>query len=380
MSDLVDGALTSYNESQECPTRTVTDKNTGKARCCNLGDKIFLPDSLVIFDWSTEYTLDHLIQEALKFATHSKRPGELRKEDVQKALEVDCYDPLCSTWLSEKSDMPVPLKNYVSYPEEPPTLVCVERHWLAIEGVQPNVPQNPSIMFIARHSEGALPLIPEAKKCKLELISYGDDDDVSVPDDEAQRLYDVTVDAVLNTSDDDRSIDTLGTLLENFFKQKAAQRLEDKVTEFISDQVKRNLGSPRLLERLVVFMDKYVLSQNMNVGKHADKFIPPLLSCIVTKNIGGNDGSSHFEIRSSAAKVLSNLCRKNGPKENKKIIKTLTHILEDPKRVLPACYGALVALHSIEIKALSLSLSYVHTKLLKSFLKRDIIILLLFHQ
>lgn len=362
MTDLVDGALRAFNDAKEYPTHTLTNKKTGTERCCNMGNVIINSEALAHLDWSTERALDRLIQEALKFATHSKHPGKLYKDDVQCALAVECHNQIYGTLRDETRDTPTKLKDYGSwYFEEPPTLVCVERHWLAIEGVQPSIPQNPPMMEIARFSEGALPLIPEAKKCKLEL-SLQEKEEVCVPEDEVQKLYDVTTAAVLSPPGgrDERDIGSLELMLENFFKQKAARQLEGKVTDFLSDQVKKNLSNAPLLERLVVFMDKFVLAPSASANSHASKFIPALLSCIITKNIGGADGCSHFEIRSRAAKVLSNMCKKNGQKENKKIIKTLLHTLEDPQKSLPAYYGAMVALYSIDTKTTLLYLSVVN--------------------
>ena len=364
MSNLVDDALRAFNDTKEYPTHTLTDRRTGKERCCNMGNTILRSDALAALDWHTEHALDRLIQEALKFAMHSKHPGRLCKEDVQSALEVEGHEQIYGGLIDESRAPPVKLADYGPwYFEEPPTLVCVERHWLAIEGIQPNIPQNPPLMEIARFSEGALPLIPEAKKCKLELCSHEDEDE-DVPEDEVQKLYDVTTSIVLSPSDDERDVGSLEPMLENFFKQKAARQLEERVTNFLSEQVKKNLSHARLLERLVVFMDKFVLAPSVKASSHASKFIPALLSCIITKNIGGADGSSHLEIRSRAANVLSNMCKKSGSKENRKIIKTLLHTLEDPKKSIPACYGAIIALHSIDTKTTSLYLSVVNNALI----------------
>ena len=107
-----------------------------------------------------EYRLREVIQDALKFARHSKRSA-ISTEDVNASLRLRDVEPLYGF---PAGAGPVPFREVPGQPElffqeqkelqlkdvlaaklpRPPVAVNVVPHWLAVEGVQPVIPENPN--------------------------------------------------------------------------------------------------------------------------------------------------------------------------------------------------------------------------------------------
>lgn len=116
----------------------------------NLKDDI---SNLLIQD--TEYRTREIIIEAVKFARHSKRK-KLLPRDINSALQTKNVQKLYG-YHTEKEiiktanlyylqDEEVDLEELVSKPLPPvPCEPTFTSHWLAIEGVQPRIVQNPTL-------------------------------------------------------------------------------------------------------------------------------------------------------------------------------------------------------------------------------------------
>ena len=107
-----------------------------------------------------EYRLREVIQDACKFMRQSKRT-ELSTEDVNSSLIMRRCEPLYGF---PAGAGPIPFQEVPGHPElyipvnkeidlkdilaaklpRPPIAVNVVPHWLAVEGVQPLIPENPT--------------------------------------------------------------------------------------------------------------------------------------------------------------------------------------------------------------------------------------------
>ena len=106
-----------------------------------------------------EYRLREVIQDAVKFMRHSKR-SKLSTEDVNSSLQLRDVEPLYGF---PAGSGPIAFREVPNHPElfyqeqrelelkdilatklpKPPVAVNVVPHWLAVEGVQPLIPENP---------------------------------------------------------------------------------------------------------------------------------------------------------------------------------------------------------------------------------------------
>ena len=107
-----------------------------------------------------EYRLREVIQDACKFMRHSKRT-ELSTDDINSSLVMRRCEPLYGF---PAGAGPIPFHEVPGHPElyipenkildlkdilaaklpRPPIAVNVVPHWLAVEGVQPLIPENPA--------------------------------------------------------------------------------------------------------------------------------------------------------------------------------------------------------------------------------------------
>ena len=107
-----------------------------------------------------EYRVREILQEAIKFMKHSKRE-RLTCDDISHALRLHNVEQLfgyrsgaamsyvranASGNLYFPADEVVDFNRLLQAPLPPvPRDVSFATHWLAVEGVQPAIPQNPSL-------------------------------------------------------------------------------------------------------------------------------------------------------------------------------------------------------------------------------------------
>ena len=114
-----------------------------------------------------EYRLRDLVQGALKFAKHGRR-DHLTTEDINYALRLRNCEPLYGFASPDPPKFCRALTKGVFYLEDPelnladllaeplprvPIHPSFSMHWLAINGVQPRIPQNPTEEEIAAQTE-----------------------------------------------------------------------------------------------------------------------------------------------------------------------------------------------------------------------------------
>ena len=152
MSDPTDGVADGGNDRVSPESIKVIAQTVGIEALPDEVARALAPDA--------EYRLREVIQDALKFARHSKR-STISTEDVNASLRLRDVEPLYGF---PAGAGPVPFREVPGQPElffqeqkeltlkdvlaaklpRPPVAVNVVPHWLAVEGVQPLIPENPS--------------------------------------------------------------------------------------------------------------------------------------------------------------------------------------------------------------------------------------------
>ena len=152
MSDPTDGVADGGNDRVSPESIKVIAQTVGIEALPDEVARALAPDA--------EYRLREVIQDALKFARHSKR-STISTEDVNASLRLRDVEPLYGF---PAGAGPVPFREVPGQPElffqeqkelqlkdvlaaklpRPPVAVNVVPHWLAVEGVQPVIPENPN--------------------------------------------------------------------------------------------------------------------------------------------------------------------------------------------------------------------------------------------
>lgn len=126
-------------------------------------------DVVLVLAPDVEYRVREIMQEAIKCMRHSRRTS-LTSDDVDNALKLRNVEPIYGFTSGDSlrfkraaghkdlfyiDDKDVEFKNVIEAPlTEAPLDTSVTAHWLAIEGVQPAVPENAPVEALAMPSDG----------------------------------------------------------------------------------------------------------------------------------------------------------------------------------------------------------------------------------
>lgn len=244
-------------------------------------------ESLKILAQDLEYRLKELAQEASKFMVASKRV-KLTIEDVNYALLSKEVDPLLGYDTSDSLVFKIiPGSNLYYVPDEEvdlesvlnsplpkiPHKPIVSKHWLAIEGVQPQIPQNP------------LPVekMPEAKKDDS-LAAMKEDIEIRnhmkhLLSKELQMYYEKIVQFVKDRENIDIAVECLQ-------KESGIQQLIPYFVHFFNEEILKNLRHGEYLINVIRVYESLIKNQMIFIEPYMHQMLPSLLTCVVGKSIG----------------------------------------------------------------------------------------------
>lgn len=217
-------------------------------------------------------------------------------------------------------------------------------HWLAVEAVQPAIPQNPA------PTESRVELL--TKKLKTESAGkYGDLADRKVEikplvkhvlSKELQLYYEKIVEALMNAN-----VNLRDAALESIRDDNGIQQLLPYFVQFITDQMTRNLKNLPLLNTMLMVIDAILCNQYFFIEPYLHQFMPPILSCLVARRLCEKPEDDHWSVRHYAAQLMSTLCTKYGANYQTlqpRVTRTLLRAFLDPSKPLTTHFGAIVGL------------------------------------
>lgn len=256
-------------------------KETLKAYAQSKGIVNVEDDALRILSQDLEYRIKEICQEGSKFMLASKRT-KLSINDINFGLISRNVDPLFGYDPQENlvfkglpsgifyvPDEDIDLEEYLERPlPKIPLRPSIQSHWLAIEGVQPQIAQNPILLDK-----------PEVKKDTL--VSYQEEAELK-----SQNKHMLTkelghyFEKVIQTmeTDPDIAIDCLK-------KESGIQQLVPYFIHHFNQQVSAQLGNKETL-KIIVMMYNSLLSNNfIFIDPYLHQILPSLLTCVVAKSI-----------------------------------------------------------------------------------------------
>ncbi|RKP38783.1 hypothetical protein BJ085DRAFT_8743, partial [Dimargaris cristalligena] len=315
-----------------------------------------------------EYRIYEIIQEAAKFMRHSKRT-KLLTEDIDYALRARNVEPLYGhgafgettfkkvSALAEDiyvvEDEEFDFEKLLSTPLPPaPRDTCYTAHWLAVEGVQPLIRQNPapnpeSTEPVSKKPRAATTTINNNNNA-LPEASAQSSATATVPvklvlSKELQLYYERLTEALLADNDLLRS-----TALDSLAVDPGIHQLIPYFTQFIAHQVTHHLKDLRLLTTMVLAARALLSNPRVFMEPYLHQLMPALLTCLVGKRLGGGASAlSHWALRDTAAEVVARVCLDYGPAYHtlqQRVTRTLLRAFLDPTKPLATHYGALVGL------------------------------------
>ncbi|KAG0164232.1 hypothetical protein DFQ28_007295 [Apophysomyces sp. BC1034] len=311
-----------------------------------------------------EYRVNELIQEAAKFMRHSKR-SKLTVDDMNAALRVKNVEPLygyacgdapnfrktttaaSSHDLYFAEDEEVDFDTILNKPlPKIPLDVSFTAHWLAIEGVQPAIPQNPT------PSDAKAELL--TKRTKSHTVSNGistDQVDVKplvkhVLSKELQMYFERITEAVLSEDERLRS-----QAFESLRLDPGLHQLLPYFVQHIHKKVTQNHKNIDILEAMLSMAQSLLNNKHLFVEPYLHQLIPPILSCLVGRTICENPQlQDHWATRHRAATLIATICNQYGKAYHTlkpRITKTLLRAFLDPAKPLTTQYGAIIGLYQL---------------------------------
>ncbi|KAJ3103169.1 hypothetical protein HDU96_009386 [Phlyctochytrium bullatum] len=209
-------------------------------------------------------------------------------------------------------------------------------HWLAIDGVQPAIVQNPTPAESKAISDAS------QQRTGSGGISIGGMAGSRGGDDGSGSSFANRPPGTVN-----------GEPLVKHVLSKELQMYYDKVTECIlspADELKNlaveSLAKDPGIQPLLPYFIQFTTDK-------LHQLLPNIITCIVSKKLG--DGTeNHFPLRSFAASLAAYICQRYGliyPSLEPRVTKTLLKAFLDPTKSLATHYGAVKGLVAISVEA-----------------------------
>ncbi|XP_021759050.1 transcription initiation factor TFIID subunit 6-like [Chenopodium quinoa] len=335
---------------------SVIQKETIEVIAQSIGINNLSPDVALALAPDVEYRVREIMQEAIKCMRHSKRTI-LTADDVDAALNLRNVEPIYGFASNDPlrfkraagqkdlfyvNDIDLDLKNVTEVPvPRAPLDTSLSVHWLAIEGVQPAIPENPPVEALAASSDGN----------KLEFKEEGIPIDIKLPvkhvlSRELQLYFDKVIE--LTTCKSDTVL--FKEALRNLATDSGLHPLVPYFACFIGDEVSRNLNKLSLLTGLMRLVWSLLQNPHIHVEPYVHQLMPSVITCLVAKRLGNRYSDNHWELRNLSANLVARVCQRFGHIYHNlqpRVTRTLLHAFLDPKKALPQHYGAIQGLAAL---------------------------------
>ncbi|KAJ2031550.1 histone H4-like TAF Taf6, SAGA complex subunit [Coemansia sp. S610] len=300
-----------------------------------------------------EYRLHEIIAEAMKFMRHSKRT-KLTVTDINSALRVRNVEPIygfetgrpikfhkTATALEEiyyVDDEQIDLDRLMEEPlPSVPLEVVYTAHWLAIEGVQPRIQQNPAPIGEEEPAAKKAAKAPQ-KQDGVETIPLVK----HVLSKELQLYFECITESLVSPDPLIKS-----TALESISIDAGIHQLVTYFVQYIAMTVKNNLNNLETLRTAMAVAKALRRNPNLFVEPYMHQLIPSLLTCLVSKRLCESYTEDHWSLRDGAAEQIAEICQQFGQSYHTlqaRIARTLLRAFLDPTKPLTTHYGAIVGL------------------------------------
>ncbi|KAL8838966.1 MAG: hypothetical protein Q9176_004772 [Flavoplaca citrina] len=313
-----------------------------------------------------EYRLSQVLEESLKFMRHSKR-STLSTQDIAQALRVLDVEPLYGyestrpLRFGEASigpgqpifyveDEEVDFEKLINAPlPKVPREITLTAHFLAVDGNQPTIPQNPTVAD-SRSQE----LVPKGPGANPLSAAINGADNVTVKplvkhvlSKELQLYFSTACSAVFDENSDEYRVAALTSLRTD----PGLHQLIPYFVQFIAEKVTHNLKNLFVLTQTLQLTSAMLDNKNLYLDPYVSSLIPPVLTCLIGRHLGPPGAPlASFSLRNTAATLLDSICKKYAKSSHTlkpRLGRTcLKHFL-DPTKPLATNYGGIIGLQAV---------------------------------
>eukprot|EP00056_Hartaetosiga_gracilis_P022605 m.31785 g.31785 ORF g.31785 m.31785 type:complete len:434 (-) comp9733_c0_seq3:77-1378(-) len=310
-----------------------------------------------------EYRMREIIQEAKKFTRHGKR-RQMTTDDVNNALKVRNMEPIYGYPSGQNiksveslfkraanSDVFYVQKNVQDFksalrsplPAIPPEISFMN-HWLAIEGVQPSISQNPQTVIQSTHSEATNDNgEPAAKKGKAaDMVEVKPLREHTLSR-EQQFLFKAMTEGFMQKHDEVSRQSTLKTLRED----PGLHPLVPFFARYIVEEIQENKENLSVLMNVLEIFSALLKNPHVYVETYLTPIIPMVMTCVVGRRLGPHGNNEHWDVRKRAGEVVVEMCNKYSSTYHdlqRRVLKTFYDALLDKKKSISTHYGSFLAI------------------------------------
>ncbi|RCK64499.1 Transcription initiation factor TFIID subunit 6 [Candida viswanathii] len=362
-----------------------------------------------------EYHIHEIIETAVKFMRHSKR-RQLTTSDISYALKILNIEPLYgydnSQPLNYKETMVGAGGQTLYYIDDNeiefeklinqelpkvPRQVNFTAHWLAVEGVQPMVPQNPlpseiknlpavvrgatssmlgnDILSLGNKSEDAEGGAAGGKKSGTAGGSSTTDKDLEIKplikhvlSKELKLYFDKVVEVLVSTDPEKEHL--RNAALTSLKNDPGLHQLVPYFIQFVAEQITNQLRNIEILSTMLEVILALADNKTIFLDPYVHALMPCILTLLLAKRIGPvikNPQSeesqqvlkSQLAIREFAAILLEHIIKVYGSSYSTlrpRVTRTLLRALLDSTKPVGTHYGALLGLKNMGVEVLKLVL------------------------
>ncbi|KAF3396349.1 Transcription initiation factor TFIID subunit 6 [Penicillium rolfsii] len=313
-----------------------------------------------------EYRVAQVLEEALKCMRHGKRTL-LTTQDISHALRnLDVeplygYESLRPLRFGEASlgpgqplfyveDEEVDFEKLINAPlPKVPREVSFTGHWLAVEGVQPSIPQNPT----AADSRN-LELVSKGPNANSTLAAMSGSGEVSVKptvkhvlSKELQLYFEKVCSAFLDETSEEYRTSAYASLRDD----PGLHQLVPYFVQFIAEKVTHSLKDIFVLTQVMHMAEALVQNTSLYVDPYIASLVPSILTCLVGRQLGGaSDLPEQFALRDLAASLLGLIAKKFSHSSHMlkpRLVRSCLKSFLDPSKPFGAHYGAVIGLQAV---------------------------------
>lgn len=312
--------------------------------------------------------LTSLVREAICVQRHAKRArfhqtseddGVIRRrlhaEDINLALQWRGSEILYATGTvlpttndsNKKVDLNAYLKSEMQ--DRPPSEIGLTMHWLAVDGTQPHIPQNPSSSQAQAES-----VVHRVEDDDDQLTQYQEHQQgVRVRQllprllSEELQLYFTRITLALekggsNPTDRQQQDDALARVA----RDAGLQELVPFFIQYLAKQLHLHVGHPEHCRTLIRLTRSLLINPHVHLELHLHQLLPAVMTHVVAKNLSTMLEGNHWALRNEAAQTLRQACDLFGEKYaslKATVLKKLCEAIGDD-RPLTTIYGGLVGI------------------------------------
>ncbi|KAM0258677.1 hypothetical protein ACHAQJ_003685 [Trichoderma viride] len=317
-----------------------------------------------------EYRIGQVIIEALRLMRAARR-ATMTVNDISLALRVLDAEPLYGydstrpLRYGEASlgpgqplfyieDEEVDFEKLINAPlPRVPRDMNFTAHWLAIEGVQPSIPQNPT--SAESRPQDLLPKGPGANPALSALAgndtSSGQPSVKHIVSKELILYFDKIQAAILDDNPDEEVIRLRQAALGSVRDDPGLHQLVPYFINFIMDRVTHQLDDTFTLKQMMELTNVLIENKSLFLDPYASSLSAPVLTCLMARKLGTDEGQDslkeQYDLRQLAASLLGRIARKYSASNSllrPKLTRTCLKYFLDPTKPPAVLYGAIQGL------------------------------------